>query len=62
MGCDAVMGCAGAFLDEACDRGKNIGHFTEIPKDPLEDGPGFICASDGEICRCNGKAPGLKGR
>lgn len=34
---------------------KSIGHFTEIPKDPLEDGPGFICASDGEVCRCKGK-------
>ena len=37
-------------------RGKSLGGFTEIPRDPLEDGPGVICAEDGEICKCNGKA------
>ena len=34
---------------------KSLGSFTEIPRDPLEDGPGVICAEDGEICKCNGK-------
>ncbi|CAE7387328.1 unnamed protein product [Symbiodinium pilosum] len=35
---------------------KSVGSFTEIPRDPLEDGPGTICASDGSPCRCKGRA------
>ncbi|CAK8999297.1 unnamed protein product [Durusdinium trenchii] len=34
---------------------KSVGSFTEIPRDPLDDGPGFICANDGDTCKCNGK-------
>ena len=34
---------------------KSVGSFSEIPRDPLEDGPGFICANDGETCSCDGK-------
>ncbi|OLP91771.1 hypothetical protein AK812_SmicGene26489 [Symbiodinium microadriaticum] len=48
-----------ALFDESTFVGalfrKSVGSFTEIPRDPLEDGPGAICASDGGICQCKGK-------
>ncbi|CAE7409165.1 unnamed protein product [Symbiodinium natans] len=41
---------------------RSVGNFTEIPRDPLEDGPGVICASDGGACQCKGKVRASESR
>jgi len=34
---------------------KSLGNITQMPHDPLEDGPGHICAIDGQSCMCEGR-------